>query len=202
MGASGVTNLIDQAELLKLQPAFSYLSQAIDFPDEVFLSQSFLSSVQTEFPEIPEKQKFLEILESLRKYNLIDLKAHYSNLFELNKRLTLYMTYYKLSDSREQGGVLAKLKMLYEMFGVSLEKAELTDYLPTMLEFLAVASFTNEKSERLIDLSFCFSILEDGSYELLQKAKELTNEPYIDLISVIRKVLKYCITIENEEAIV
>ncbi|EUJ46011.1 hypothetical protein [Listeria rocourtiae] len=46
------------------------------------------------------------------------------------------MTFYKFEDARERGQMLAKLKVLYEMFGLLPDDAELTDYLPLMLEFI------------------------------------------------------------------
>jgi nitrate reductase delta subunit len=65
---------------------------------------------------------------------LLKQQTNYTGLFEMNRRYTLYMSYYKMTDSRERGTVLAKLKMLYEMFGVAETTSELSDYLPLMLD--------------------------------------------------------------------
>lgn len=180
------------AELTRLSPSFSLLSQLLDFPVEEVHNSSFLKEVKEDFADLPEKAKLIENIARMQEMKLHDLQEHYVSIFELNKRITLYMTFYKLNSSREQGAVLAKLKMLYEMFGVSLEQAEMTDYLPTMLEFLAFGQFSDE-AERADDLSFLFSVLEDGTYELLQNAKAFENEPYIEIIKLTRSILRYCV---------
>jgi len=182
MVGSGV---IDLEAVRQLQSTFAVLSQIIDYPEG-------------EFPET-ENAELQSLINELRQFDLIALQEKYSTLFELNKRLTLYMTYYRFEDSRERGTILAKLKMLYEMFGVSLDKAELTDYLPAMLEFLAVADFEGEAGKRVEDLKLLFSVLEDGTYELLQHAKEFEEEPYIRLIHLIRIILRKCIINKKEE---
>lgn len=44
--------------------------------------------------------------------------------------------------------MLAKLKVLYEMFGLKMVDNELSDYLPLMLQFLHVASWHNDPRAR------------------------------------------------------
>lgn len=188
--------MIDYKQLKTLKNGFLLLSQILDFPEAEILSPSFLTEAENLFPEIPEKADFLSNLTALQEQNLQSLQENYTSLFELNKRVTLYCTYYKLKDSREQGNVMAKLKMLYEMFGVELEQSELTDYLPTMLEFLGVGEFDAE-DERIDDLNLLFSIIEDGTYEILQHAQEFDDEPYIKLVKIVRNTVKHCMIQER-----
>jgi nitrate reductase delta subunit len=192
-----VSGVIDVRELERLRTGYQLLSQAIDAPDAELLAPTFLREAEVFFPEIEEKAKFVEIVKSFQTQPLQTLQERHTQLFELNKKITLYATYYRFEDSRERGGVLAKLKMLYEMFGVSLDQSELTDYLPTMLEFLAYGDWDNDHG-RLEDMNLLFSVLEDGTYEILQHAKDLTNEPYIDLVRVIRSVLRYAVIREQK----
>ena len=184
---------IDVNQLEKLRKSFALLSQAIDFPDAD--TQKLTGEAQVYFPDSPEKIELISILQSFATTDLQDLKEDYTRLFELNRRLTLYTTYYKFEDSRERGTVLSKLKMLYEMFGVSLDMAEMTDYLPTMLEFLSLGQWSDGPviDARIEDLQLLFSVLEDGTYELLRQGQEFANEPYLKLITVIRQTLKTCI---------
>ncbi len=190
--------VIKTETLQALQPTFLILSEIIDFPTEDFQSPQFLKEIEENFAEIPEKKEVLNLVKGLQKKSLSDLKEQHTSLFELNKRLTLYTTYYRFEDSRERGTVLAKLKMLYEMFGVSLQQAELTDYLPTMLEFLGVGQFQDDP--RINDLQLLFSVLEDGTYEMLRKGQEYDNEAYLALIQCIRQILRYCVIEERVEA--
>ncbi|MDR0200174.1 MAG: nitrate reductase molybdenum cofactor assembly chaperone [Streptococcaceae bacterium] len=183
--------VIEVEKLRDLQPAFGVLAELLDFPEENISDEKVLEL----FPKIPEKAEVTSACSKLSEMALTSLQEHYVELFELNKSLTLYMTYYKLTDSRERGTVMAKLKLLYEMFGLSLDNAELTDYLPTMLEFLAMLDTSDlmEGSSALTDLEFLFNVLEDGTYEVLQKSSDLTDEPYVALLRVTRDLLKKCI---------
>lgn len=192
MGGFGVINTKNYE---KIAPAFSFLSLACDYPTPELLEDEFFTEVVTNFPEMAAKEEFLEILLSFQAEGLASLKEKFTQLFELNKNRTLYCTYYRLEDSKERGALLAKLKMLYEMFGWQLEKAEYTDYLPTLLEFLSVADW--QEDQRVADLQLAFSVVEDGTYELLKNSQDLPNEPYIRLMTLIRQVLRYVLTVEE-----
>lgn len=109
--------------------------------------------------------------------------------------MTLYLSYYRFEDSRERGGLLAEMKLLYEMFGTELQQPELTDYLPTILEFLFYSNWEND--DRFQELSLIFSVLEDGTYKILQRNKAIEDLAYIKLIALIREELKTCILTEK-----
>ncbi|WP_159723253.1 nitrate reductase molybdenum cofactor assembly chaperone [Enterococcus sp. CSURQ0835] len=180
--------MIDTKRLTTLRPSFLVLSQLLDFPEESTVPLAELTEI---LPAGHEKTMILTWAEKLAQQSLQTRQEQFTHLFELNKQITLYCTYYRFKDGKERGVVLAKLKMLYEMFGVTLEQAELTDYLPVMLEFLAVGQW--QADPRIADLQFLFSVLEDGTYELLQHAKEYATEPYIQLIREVRNLLKSCV---------
>ena len=67
--------------------------------------------------------------------------------------------------------MLAKLKVLYEMFGLEMVDNELSDYLPLMLEFLYVAQWQND--DRAEDnIEFVIMVIEDGTYAMLQQLRD------------------------------
>lgn len=68
-----------------------------------------------------------------------ELVAHYVATFDLQKRTGLYLTYYLFGDRRQRGMAFLRLKRLYEAAGWELSTRELPDYLPLMLEFVALA---------------------------------------------------------------
>ena len=104
------------------------------------------------------------------------------------------MSYYKMTDSRERGTVLAKLKMLYEMFGIAESTSELSDYLPLMLEFLAIGDYLDDLRRK--DLQLALGVIEDGTYNLLQNAVADSEKPYIKLVKLIRTVVGLCVETE------
>ena len=59
--------------------------------------------------------------------------------FDLQKRSSLYLTFYTEGDTRKRGMALLRLKRLYAAAGFRLDGRELPDYLPVMLEFAQLA---------------------------------------------------------------
>ena len=187
--------MINYQQLTALAPVWATLSRLIDSPQPDTFSATNRATLATA-PQIPDpvRTQALACFDQLARGSRLEQEQHFADLFELNRRYTLYMTYYKMSDSRERGTVLAKLKMLYEMFGVSEVSDELADFLPLMLEFFAYGDFLND--QRQADLSLALGVIEDGTYGLLQRASVDSEDPYIQLISVIRNLFKACLVKE------
>ncbi len=184
----GVINI---EKLNSLKGGFIYLSRMIDYPTQEILDPKFLEDFKKNYPETAHKDELIEIINAMQVYSLEEIKTHYVSLFELNNRYTLYMTYYKMTDSRERGQVLAKLKMLYEMFGVQIEGTELSDYLPLMLEFLTYSDWKDDYRQQ--DLKLLFSVIEDGTYNLLEKSEEQSDDLYFRTVSIIRSEMRTCV---------
>lgn len=191
MGGFGV---IKFDQVTALQDAFIDLSRMIDYPDEDTFSPQVYDDLVANYPETAQKQRLLTVFEALSQGTALDQQSHFSELFEMNKRYPLYMSYYKMVDSRERGTLLAKLKMLYEMFGVSIDGSELADYLPMILEFFAYGSFDGDPRKQ--DLQLAFQVIEDGTFTMLQNAAAEIDDPYFQLIKVIREELRSCVETE------
>ncbi|MCD2255671.1 nitrate reductase molybdenum cofactor assembly chaperone [Agrilactobacillus fermenti] len=186
--------MINLAQLDQSRGDFYTLSHLIDYPQAEIQGSDFMANFEREYDaNSAEKAQVRDIISAFQQQPLTQLQQEYASLFDMNKRFTLYLTFYRFEDSRERGGVLAKLKMLYEMFGVSAVDQELTDYLPLMLEFLAYGDWENEVAERLKDLQLLFSVVEDGTYQLLQNGMIYADKPYFKLIRVIRQELGKCV---------
>ena len=97
---------------------------------------------------------------------------HYIHLFDFNKKTTLYMTYVRYGEERERGQALLSLKQIYEEAGFSMTDKELSDFLPLVLEFAAVAepSFA----------ACAIDIILPGM-ETLHKELKKTDTPYAHL---------------------
>lgn len=184
--------VINFEKLTQLRPTLGVLSELIDYPTaETFSPANRAQLANAVGLPATLKEELLQLFDRLAAPDFLSQQTNYAALFEMNRRYTLYMSYYKMTDSRERGTVLAKLKMLYEMFGVAESTSELSDYLPLILEFLSLADF--EGDSRKDDLQLAFGVVEDGTYSLLQKAVSDSEEPYIQLVKLIRQVLRQCI---------
>jgi nitrate reductase delta subunit len=63
--------------------------------------------------------------------------AAYVEAFDLKRKRSLYLTYYRYGDTRGRGMALAALAGAYRSSGFSLAAGELPDFLPALLELAA-----------------------------------------------------------------
>lgn len=78
-------------------------------------------------------------LEHVARTPLLELQGDFVRTFDHNAAACLYLTTHVYGDSPLQGRALAALLELYRDGGCEPVPGELPDYLPMMLEFLAVA---------------------------------------------------------------
>jgi nitrate reductase delta subunit len=185
MGEFGVINY---QKLSASRRILAVLSLLIDYPTaDTFTGTKRNLIEQDKVLSKDDRRDLLEVFDQLAQPTLLKQQTNYTGLFEMNRRYTLYMSYYKMTDSRERGTVLAKLKMLYEMFGVAETTSELSDYLPLMLDFLAVGDYLDDPRRK--DIQLALSVIEDGTYNLLKNAVVDSDNPYIKLVKLIRKIV-------------
>lgn len=176
------------------QESFGYIAQQLNFPEKLtFHPKTFEETIEPSHPGYDDLVKYREIMH---QFTLSEIKAIYTDTFDFNKKSPLYMTYNKFDTQKERGQMLAKLKVLYEMFGLKMVDNELSDYLPLMLQFLHVASWQNDsRAEGNIEL--VIMIIEDGTYEMANHLAQ-DNNPYAYVIRALRNTLKPCLEIPNE----
>lgn len=80
-------------------------------------------------------EKFVDYLANTP---LIKLQEEYTATFDLAPATSLNLSYHKWADGKERGSALARLSHLYAKAGYEIVDGELPDFLPLMLEFLAV----------------------------------------------------------------
>ncbi|WP_311774306.1 nitrate reductase molybdenum cofactor assembly chaperone [Listeria booriae] len=181
--------MIDYALLNEKRAVFGALSAILSYPEKRFINDKFL------FSEVFQKADSGGLLhafwEEMSALTFGEITETYVDTFDFNKKTTLYMTFYKFEDARERGQMLAKLKVLYEMFGLLPDDAELTDYLPLMLEFIDAGDwYMDERASDSIEL--LIGVIEDGSYHLLQELEKAGN-PYRYIIEALRQEMRVCV---------
>lgn len=189
------SGVINYQKLAAHRQTFHVLSVLIDYPTADTFNNAYRQIISHD-QELSKdnRQQLLKLFDQLAQPSLLEQQTDYTGLFEMNWRYTLYMSYYKMTDSRERGTVLAKLKMLYEMFGIAESTSELSDYLPLMLEFLAIGDYLDDPRRK--DLQLALGVIEDGTYNLLQNAVADSEKPYIKLVKLIRTVVGLCVETE------
>jgi nitrate reductase delta subunit len=70
---------------------------------------------------------------------VLQASATYVDAFDLRRRRSLHLTYYRYGDTRERGVALAALAGAYKTAGFTLGPGELPDFLPALLELAATS---------------------------------------------------------------
>ncbi len=187
-------SVINLVQFNKHQKALGYFAQQLLFPEKLTLHPKTFEEVI--HMEHPAYQDLIQYREQMYELSLLQIKQLYSDTFDFNKTAPLYMTYNKFDTQKERGQLLAKLKVLYEMFGLKMADNELSDFLPLMLEFLYIAQWKNDPRAKG-NIEFVIMIIEDGTYAMANQLAE-QNSPYYFLIKGLRETLKACIEPVNE----
>ena len=77
------------------------------------------------------------LLSELAGGDLYDLQERYVLLFDRTRSLSLHLFEHVHGDSRDRGQAMIDLKAQYEHAGLAMTTAELPDFLPLFLEYLA-----------------------------------------------------------------
>ena len=158
---------MENKELLRL------ISRLLLYPQEEMLTVN-LSDYH--FRNKETERRIMDFIAYLQSIPIAEQQKNYVNTFDFNEKTNLYLTYAKLKEEKDRGQVLLKLKQIYQNEGLLMESAELPDYLPLVLEFMAIAE--EEISAQL------FKQLQETIQTLRRELKAI-NSPYTGLIDSI-----------------
>lgn len=122
------------------------VSRLLDYPLQPF------EKVQDEFDKliaeiIPSKQLREDIqkrYEPLLKLSEKEIQELYVQTFDLKTNVNLYLTAYELGDSSYRGAALVRLQKMINEAGFERISEDLADYIPMLLQFLAVTPSVGE----------------------------------------------------------
>ena len=103
-----------------------------------------------------------------------EVAQHYVETFDLRRRSSLYLTYYRHGDTRRRGMALLAFKTAYRAAGLEPAGAELPDYLPVVLDFAAVAPGGEDLLRR-----------HRADLELLRRALHEAGTPYARVVDAV-----------------
>jgi nitrate reductase molybdenum cofactor assembly chaperone NarJ/NarW len=107
-------------------------------------------------------------------------QRHHVEIFDLTRRCSPYLTYYRYGDTRQRGMALLALKHHYRQAGLEPAGAELPDYLPAVLEFAALTP--GDAGGRLLRT-------HRAGLELLRLALHETASPYAAVLDAVTATL-------------
>ena len=115
------------------------LSVLLDYPDNGLLKGlDRIAAAAEQIPEPEFRQAAQGFLDYLHAHAPMRLQETYTAAFDLHPVTTLNLTYHAYGDNEKRAAVLARLQHLYDKAGWERTGGELPDYLPLLLEFLAI----------------------------------------------------------------
>ena len=134
------------------------------------------------------KKELKNCYAPLGELNSTDVQELYVETFDLKSKLGLYLTAHELGDSNKRGAALIKLQKIINQSGFERVGEELTDYIPMLLEFLAVSpkKVEVERLEKRISVAI--------NYMLEHIEKE---NPFAGILSMLMKYVFQAPTIEE-----
>jgi nitrate reductase molybdenum cofactor assembly chaperone NarJ/NarW len=85
----------------------------------------------------PVRRQLTQLIDEMAAGDLYDLQERYVLLFDRTRSLSLYLFEHVHGESRDRGQAMIDLKAVYENGGLQIDAAELPDFVPLFLEFLA-----------------------------------------------------------------
>lgn len=173
-----------------LRSSWMLFSQLLQYPDAAWQDTSdemyvnWCHLIQDEEEEVANAlQSFTrECLASFAGMDAETITAAYVKTFDFSKKSNMYLTYGQLGEDRERGPALLRLKQLYEEEDMVLDTDELPDYLPLVLEYVAVS-----QEERGIALLVSFR----KALEQIKEALDQQNSPYRHVLDAILWILDH-----------
>ncbi|HXM57682.1 MAG TPA: nitrate reductase molybdenum cofactor assembly chaperone [Candidatus Dormibacteraeota bacterium] len=162
--------------LRRRRPPYKLLSVLLQYPDEALVEA--LPAIADAIAALPSpwRRPLTRFHGHLAATPPVALRQAYVETFDLQRRASLYLTYFTHGDTRRRGMALLALKRRYAAAGLVLAAGELPDYLPLMLEFAALApSGAGEP------------VLADhrAGLELLRLALRERGSPYADVLDAV-----------------
>lgn len=174
--------------LLPLTPQDGYqhslelISLLLAYPDaELSAILRTLSNPQQRVRRIPRLDAIITAFaHHTAPLSMVAWQALYVQSFDLDPASSLHLTWHVFGDSPRQGRALAAINEIYRDAGFSPVPGELPDYLPMILEFMAVAP---EWATLCLGEKFGHTIAQLAAH------LESQNNPYAPLLEHVLEVL-------------
>tara|TARA_B100002003_G_scaffold76880_1_gene71907 strand:+ start:593 stop:1180 length:588 start_codon:yes stop_codon:yes gene_type:complete len=131
-------------------------------------------------------------------------ETDYVDLFELDPRCPLYLGSHTFDEpttcagaaTSDRNGYMLELGGIYKHFGMTLNGKELADYLPLMMEFLALSAESEDPIRDKLIQEYILPYLPP----MRSKLEELET-PYLYLLDALEKALKLDLEIGTMETV-
>jgi nitrate reductase delta subunit len=115
------------------------VSLLMQYPDEAYFSSlPEIKSLVGKMPRGKRRASIEKFITRLESEDEIHLQEQYTALFDMSPSTTLNVTYHLWGDGDKRARLLTRLQQLYAKAGLEKKSLELPDFLPLILEFMAI----------------------------------------------------------------
>lgn len=156
-------------------------SLLLQYPDEqVYGRLRDISEAAAGLASAAQRDLLTRAADWLAEQGPAAAQRHYVEAFDLTRRCSPYLTYYRYGDTRQRGMALLALKHTYRQAGLEPAGDDLPDYLPAVLEFAALAP--GGAGTRLLRT-------HQAGLELLRQALHHAGSPYAAVLDAVTATL-------------
>ncbi|MDQ3776090.1 MAG: nitrate reductase molybdenum cofactor assembly chaperone [Pseudomonadota bacterium] len=149
-----------------------------ELPEHLAEIEKMIGGLEQSTPE--DQQSLLNFIAWAQTLPLTELQEHYVKTFDLKPDNALYLTHHLFEEQdRARGPALVKLSEYFQAQGYTIEKGELPDYLPLLLEY--VSTLPDEQNAR----QFLHQAVEVAA--LLARNLENMESPYALLLHIVER---------------
>ncbi|MDD5248121.1 MAG: nitrate reductase molybdenum cofactor assembly chaperone [Rhodocyclaceae bacterium] len=159
-------------------------SAMLDYPDAELraalpeLQAAVADAVDVTSDERAALQDFLDTLSARAALEPLQLEEEYVRTFDMVPEHSLHLTHHLLGEDKNRGPALIDLGVFYESYGLDISAKELPDFLPLMLEFVAML----DDDEARMFLSRWAKVLRQLRVNL-----EAAGSPYAAIVKLIEQ---------------
>lgn len=156
----------------------------LDYPsaDVVGLLPTVRAALEEVRPELAAPLR--RAVEHLVATPVDQLERDYVTTFDLQRRCSLFLTYFAYGDTRKRGVALVEFKQAYRRAGFEVAAAELPDHLAVVLEFAATAPDDEARAAGIALL-----LAHRAGLELLRLALLDAGSPWADVVAAVSATL-------------
>ncbi|MUV36736.1 putative nitrate reductase molybdenum cofactor assembly chaperone NarJ [Lentibacillus sp. JNUCC-1] len=147
----------------EVQTILLIASRILSYPEAIDeMVETISESIDEQIDDPELKKELTRATQPLFVLPARDLRELYVNTFDLKSKLGLYLTAHEFGDSPKRGAALIKLQKIVNQTGFEREGEELADYIPMLLELLAVAPELREDTRLYRRLAVAMQFMIDN----------------------------------------
>jgi nitrate reductase delta subunit len=165
---------------LEQRLGFQAASVLLQYPDAgVRARLDDVGAGLTALPDARPRTLLAAVLRWLEEAVPGEAERHHVQTFDLTRRCSPYLTYFRYGDTRQRGMALLELRHRFRRAGLEPAGPELPDYLPALLEFAALTG----------DPGVAVLSVQRPGLELLRLALHDVGSPYAGVLDAVDALL-------------